>query len=116
LIVKNTRVYAGAWVLDESSRPDDGIFELVPFMGKLDWTSKAIRDLEVVPINEDMLEELGLEHSKTLRASSLDLKFVVPEGGAPFAAQLDGEEWTAHLRVQIDVVAQGIRLIVPASS
>lgn len=114
LIVKNTRVYAGAWVLDESARHDDGIFELVPFVGKLDWTSKAIRDLEVVPLNEDMLEDLGLEHSKTLRASTMDLEFFEHAGGAPLATQLDGEEWPAHHRVRIEVAKQGIRLIVPA--
>ncbi|RYZ07420.1 MAG: hypothetical protein EOO73_12260 [Myxococcales bacterium] len=115
LIVKNTRVYAGAWVLDEAARHDDGIFELVPFVGKLDWTSKAIRDLAVVPLNEEMLEGVGLEHSKTLRASSLDLEFFAPEGGAPLAAQLDGEEWPASSRVAIQVAKRALRLIVPES-
>jgi diacylglycerol kinase family enzyme len=113
LIVKNTRVYAGAWVFDESSRHDDGIFELVPFVGKLDWTSKAIRDLEAVPLNEEILEQVGLEHSKTLRGSTMDLEFFAPENGAPLAAQLDGEEWPAHARVRIAVAARGLRLIVP---
>jgi diacylglycerol kinase family enzyme len=113
LIVKNTRVYAGAWVFDETSRHDDGIFELVPFVGKNDWVSKAIRDLEVVPLNEGMLEDLGLEHSKTLRASTMDLEIFDPEGGAPLATQLDGEEWLANPRVQIEVVKQGLRLIIP---
>jgi diacylglycerol kinase family enzyme len=113
LIVKNTRVYAGAWVLDETAQHDDGIFELVPFVGKLDWTSKAIRDLEIVPLNEDLLEEIGLEHSKTLRASTMELTFVEHEGGAPLATQLDGEEWPAAHRVHIEVARQGIRLIVP---
>jgi len=115
LIVKNTRVYAGAWVFDETSRHDDGIFELVPFVGKNDWVSKAIRDLEFVPLNEDMLEDLGLEHSKTLRASTMDLEIFDPEGGAPLATQLDGEEWPANPRVRIEVAARGIRLIVPAT-
>lgn len=113
LIVKNTRVYAGAWVLDKSARHDDGIFELVPFVGKLDWTSKAIRDLEVVPLDEDILEEIGLQHSKTLRASTMELAFVEREGGAPLATQLDGEEWPADHCVHIEVRKQGIRLIVP---
>jgi diacylglycerol kinase family enzyme len=113
LIVKNTRVYASAWVLDETSRHDDGIFELVPFVGKLDWTSKAIRDLRVVPLNEDKLEALGLEHSKTLRASSMELEIFVPAGGAPLAMQLDGEEWPATTRAHIEVARRGIRLLVP---
>jgi diacylglycerol kinase family enzyme len=115
LIVKNTRVYAGAWVFDETSRHDDGLFELVPFVGKLDWTSKAIFDLQVVPLNEQMLEQVGLEHSKTLRASRMELEFFAPAGGAALATQLDGEEWPAQAGVRIDVAARGLRLIVPQS-
>lgn len=114
LIVKNTRVYAGAWVFDETSRHDDGVFELVPFVGKRDWASKALIDLAAVPLNEEMLEDLGLEHSKTLRGSSMELELFDPEGGAPLAAQIDGEEWPANPKVRIDVAARALRLIVPA--
>lgn len=113
LIVKNTRVYAGAWVLDPSARHDDGAFELVPFQGKRDWASKAIVDLEGNPLTEEMLNQIGIEHSKPFRASSIDLTFTAPAGGAPLAAQIDGEEWTPHARVRIDVVARGLRLVVP---
>jgi diacylglycerol kinase family enzyme len=113
LIVKNTRVYAGAWVFDESSRHDDGIFELVPFVGKRDWASKALISLEAVPLDEKMMEEVGLEHSKTLRASSMELEIYDPEGGAPLAAQVDGEEWPANPRVRIDVAPRALRLLVP---
>ncbi|MDB4942025.1 MAG: diacylglycerol kinase catalytic region [Labilithrix sp.] len=115
LIVKNTRVYAGAWVFDESARHDDGIFELVPFVGKADWASKAIYDLKALPVTEKDLDGLGLEHSKTLRGTTIDLEFEAPEGGAPLAAQLDGEEWKAHPKVRIEVVARGIRLLVPGA-
>jgi diacylglycerol kinase family enzyme len=114
LIVKNTRVYAGAWVFDENARSDDGIFELVPFVGKNDWVSKAIRDLEVVPLNEEMLEQIGLEHSKLLRGSVMDLEIFDPPGGAPLATQLDGEEWPPSSRVRIEVAPRALRLIVPA--
>ena len=115
LIVKNTRIYAGAWVFDETSRHDDGIFELVPFVGKNDWLSKAIRDLEFVPLSENLLENLGLEHSKTLHASVMDLELFEPAGGAALATQLDGEEWPASHRVRIEVAQRGIRLITPAA-
>ncbi|MBX3229018.1 MAG: hypothetical protein KIT84_01670 [Labilithrix sp.] len=113
LIVKNTRVYAGAWVLDDTSQHDDGVFELVPFQGKRDWASKAIIDLEGNPITEKMLNEIGVEHSPLLRGSSMELTLIDPPGGAPLATQLDGEEWPASPTVRIDVVKQGIRLIVP---
>ncbi len=115
LIVKNTRVYAGAWVFDETSRHDDGVFELVPFVGKRDWASKAIRDLRGFPLDEEVLQGIGLEHSKMLRASVMDLEIFDPEGGAPLATQIDGEEWPAHRRVHIEAVKQGIRLLVPAT-
>lgn len=113
LIVKNTRIYAGAWIFDRTSAHDDGAFELVPFRGKLDWTSKAIVDLEGNPLTEELLNQVGIEHSKPLRASVMELELVDPPGGAPLAAQLDGEEWPASPRVRIEVVPRGIRLLVP---
>jgi diacylglycerol kinase family enzyme len=115
LIVKNTRVYAGAWIFDRSSRHDDGAFELVPFRGKRDWASKAIVDLDGNPLTEEMLNEIGVEHSHPIRASRMDLEISDPEGGAPLAAQLDGEEWPAQPRVLIEVAARALRLVVPAA-
>ena len=96
LIVKNTRVYAGAWVLDRTSRHDDGAFELVPFRGKRDWASKAIVDLDGNPVTEEILNQVGIEHSHPYRASRIELTFDTPKASAPLAAQLDGEEWPAH--------------------
>jgi len=116
LIVKNTRVYAGAWVFDDTSRHDDGAFELVPFQGKRDWASKAILDLEGVPLTEAMLNEVGIEHSRSYRASRLDLRLYDPPGGAPLAAQIDGEEWPADPRVVIEVAPRALRLIIPNPS
>lgn len=114
LVVKNTRVYAGAWVLDRNARHDDGAFEVVPFRGKRDWVSKAIVDLEGNPITEDKLNPFGIEHSHPIRARRIELAFTVPEGGAPLAAQLDGEEWPVVNPVRIDVEARALRLVVPA--
>ncbi len=113
LIVKNTRVYAGAWVFDRTSRHDDGAFEVVPFAGKRDWVSKAIVDLDGNPVTEEDLNAVGLEHSHPFRASVMELELHDPDGGAPLAAQIDGEEWPANPRVAIRVHQQGIRLIVP---
>jgi diacylglycerol kinase family enzyme len=113
LVVKNTRVYAGAWVFDRTSRHDDGAFEIVPFRGKRDWASKAIIDLDGNPITEEMLNEIGVEHSKLRRASSMELELTAPEGGAALAAQIDGEEHSASAKVRIDVMPRAVRLIVP---
>lgn len=113
LVVKNTRVYGGAWVFDRSSRPDDGLFEVVPFRGKRDWTSKAIVDLDGNPLSEDVLNQLGVEHSKPFRASRMDIVFGTSPGASAFCAQLDGEELEATPRVTIEVAARALRLVVP---
>jgi diacylglycerol kinase family enzyme len=116
LIVKGTRVYGGAWVFDRTSRHDDGLFEVVPFRGKLDWTSKAIVDLDGNPITEEILNTIGVEHSKPFRAARLEITFEHPPGGAPPSAQLDGEEFVASDRVRVEVVPRALRLIVPQSA
>jgi diacylglycerol kinase family enzyme len=115
LIVKGTRVYGGAWVFDRASRHDDGEFEVVPFRGKLDWTSKAIVDLDGNPLSEEVLNSVGIEHTKPFRAAKLELRFTMPQGGAPLMGQIDGEELGADPRetVTIDVWKQALRLIVP---
>jgi len=116
LIVKGTRVYGGAWVFDRTSRPDDGLFEVVPFRGKLDWTSKAIVDLDGNPVTEDMLNAIGVEHSRPFRASRLTLRFTWPKGGAAPAAQIDGEEAPPSDEVTIEVVPRALRLVVPEAA
>jgi diacylglycerol kinase family enzyme len=113
LIVKNTRIYAGAWVFDKTSRHDDGAFEVVPFRGKSEWLSKAIVDIEGNPLTEAMLNEIGVSHSQPLRAKVIDLSLQAPLGGAPLAAQLDGEEWRPHEKVSIRIIPRALRLIVP---
>jgi diacylglycerol kinase family enzyme len=113
LIVKNTRIYAGAWVFDKTSRHDDGVFEVVPFRGKLEWTSKAIVDLDGNPLTEEMLNEIGVSHSQPIRARVIELGFETAKGGPPLAAQLDGEEWPPHPSVRIEVLPRALRLIVP---
>jgi diacylglycerol kinase family enzyme len=112
LIVKGTRIYAGAWVFDRTSAHDDGLFEVVPFVGKRDWASKAIVSLDGNPLSEEVLATVGVEHSRGFRAAKLSIAFTLPKD-VPHAAQIDGEEWVASERVAIDVEKQAIRLIVP---
>ncbi len=112
LIVKGTRLYGGAWVFDKTSEHDDGLFEIVPFRGKRDWTSKAIATLEGSPVTEEVLSAMGVETERPIRAAHMTIAFTLPTGVA-HAAQIDGEEWVASERVAIEVVARALRLIVP---
>ena len=113
LIIKGTRIYAGAWVFDRSSRHDDGVFEVVPFRGKRDWMSKAMVDIDGNPITEEMLNTIGVSHSRPFSAARINLRFHVPEGRAALCAQIDGEEFPAAPRVTIEVIPRALRLIIP---
>jgi diacylglycerol kinase family enzyme len=113
LIVKGTRVYGGAWVFDRTSRHDDGLFEIVPFRGKLDWMSKAIVDLDGNPVTEELLNSVGIEHSRPFRFSRATIRLRWAEGGAAPAAQIDGEEYPARDCATIEVVPRALRLVVP---
>lgn len=111
LVVKNTRIYGGEWVFDRTSKHDDGYFEIVPFQGRLDWMSRAIIDLNGNPMSD---ETLGLiEHTQTIRARQVTLRFSIPDGTTPLAAQIDGEEFHTGSTVHIRVEPKALRLIVP---
>jgi diacylglycerol kinase family enzyme len=112
LVLKATRVFAGSWVLDRSGEHDDGKFELCPFIGKNDWASKAIVSLEGIPIAEQDLKSLGVEHSKNHQGSHFSLR-LRPAGSVPVYAQIDGEEYVTADRYDIEVIQGALRLIVP---
>ncbi len=113
LIVKGTRIYGGLWVFDPDARPDDGRFEVVPFVGKRDWISKAIVHLDGSGAAADALAAVGVRQSDNLSATTIDLAFD-EQPGQPLAAQIDGEEFPATPHVRIEVAARALRLVVPA--
>ena len=113
LIVKATRIYAGAWIFDRDAQHDDGRFEIVPFVGKRDWTSKAMLDFEGNPLTEEALNAIGVRHSEQISAAKIELTMSPRPGARPLAAQLDGEELIATPHVTIEVVPRAIRLVVP---
>lgn len=115
LVVKGTRVYGGAWVFDPLSKHDDGLFEVVPFRGKLDWASKAIVDLDGNPLDERTLNEIGVAHSRPFRGHSIHIA-MTPASETPLAAQIDGEEFPACTSVAIEIETRALRLIVPGGS
>lgn len=114
LVVKATRIYGGMWVFDPDSRPDDGKFEVEPFVGKRDWLSKAIVALDGSGMTERALKTIGVEHSEGFSASRIELDLMAAPGGLPLCAQIDGEEFPATSQVLIEVLPRRLRLIVPA--
>ncbi len=102
LVIKNTRVYGGAWVLDPTSRHDDGLFEIIPLRGRRDWLQRAILDIKGNP--------LPVPRVAPLRGARIEVSFVT---SGELHAQIDGEETLATRRATIEVVPRAIRLVVP---
>lgn len=112
LVLKNTRIYAGAWVFDRTSQPDDGAMELVPFFDKADWADKALADHHESVLDDATLEALG-GRREVLRGANFELSLTPPSRDVSLPAQLDGEEWDSPLRLSCEVVRGAVRLVVP---
>lgn len=110
LVIKNTRLYGGAWVLDPTSSPEDGEMELVPLRGRQEWIARAVVTLDGMPLHP--LENLA-DLSPIIRASAFTVKVLDRPMGQPVESQVDGEEWISATSWQIQVVRHAIRLIVP---
>ncbi len=113
VIIKNTHVFGGEWVLAPDAEADDGLFELVPVAGVRDFTSKLITTLRHHSLTEDDLRKIGIEHSEPVRGSSFELTIMHPGAEDPPAAQIDGEQFPSGERFRFDVLPRILRIIVP---
>lgn len=116
IIVKNTTIYGGEWVLDPTAEHDDGAFEIVPVEGRRHFTSKLLATYRRSPIDERALREIGIEGARPRRAARVDLR-VRPATGRPLpAAQIDGEEMPSGARYRVECLARRLRVIAPAAA
>ncbi len=113
LIVKNTAVYGGAWVLARDGRPDDGLVEVVPFVGRRELFSKMMTDLSALPPLDEGLEVLGVEHSRAFAAAHLEIRLRRP-GRPEVRAQIDGEDWCEGHHFRVDVLPRAVEVVTPA--
>jgi diacylglycerol kinase family enzyme len=112
LVIKGTRIYGGLWVFDPTSKHDDGLFEVIPFLGKRDWTSKALVHLDQTGMLNESLESLGIEHSASVRGARIELE-LLPHPGMQIFGQIDGEEFPPCARIQVNVHPRALRLVIP---
>lgn len=112
LIISNTALYAGEWIVDRRSEPDDGRLELCPFQGRRDWLAKTVRDLTVLGIDKEDFDALGMTQSEGYAAKDFDVELVRFARDA-IAAQVDGEEWHAGHHFRVGVRPNALSLITP---
>jgi diacylglycerol kinase family enzyme len=113
VIIKNTRIYGGEWVLAPDGLADDGLFEMVPVCGLGELTSRAISTLRGSPIGAYELAQLGIEPARPVPGRSFVLTVMQPGADQQPAAQIDGEEFPAGDRFRIQVLPRILRLLVP---
>ena len=89
---------------------------MIPFAGRRDWLSKGMVHLETTGALASALEEVGVTHSRGVRAASIALRFDARPGALALAAQIDGEEFPATPSVRIEVLPRALRLVVPAGA
>ena len=113
LIISNTALYSGEWIVDRSSEPDDGLMELCPFQGRRDWLAKTVRDLTALGIRKEDFDALGWTPSEGYSARDFEVE-LVRLARDEIAAQVDGEEWHAGYRFRVGVKPNALPLITPA--
>ena len=113
LVISNTALYAGEWIVDRDSEPDDGLLELVPFQGRRDWLSKTIRDLVKLDLRQEDLDRIGVSHSEGFQGSHFEVE-LLRISKDQIATQVDGEVWSPGYRFVVNVVPQKLPLITPA--
>jgi diacylglycerol kinase family enzyme len=116
LVVSNTIIYAGEWLTDSESKPDDGLFEILPFRGVRDWTSKFIVQHKKLPLTEEMLNRIGVSHSPVYRGSEVKIQIFRPTKDKRLPAQLDGDEFPQADQFEVQVHPRLLNIIVPEDS
>ncbi|HUT76674.1 MAG TPA: diacylglycerol kinase family protein [Polyangia bacterium] len=114
LVLSNTLLYAGEWIIDPGAAHDDGLIEVAPFAGMRDWTSKLIVQHKKVPLTEELLNRFGVRHTPVLKGREIRIQIFRPNVDKRLPAQLDGEEFQAADHFQVKVHPRMLRLIVPA--
>ena len=115
LVISNTALYAGDWIIDVESRHDDGLFEVAPFTGPSDWTSKLILHHKKLPLTEDMLNKIGVSHTPHFKGSRIEIQILRPNKDKRLPAQLDGDEFPPADHFVVKVLPRRLRIIVPES-
>lgn len=109
LIVNNTRIYGGEFVICPDSFANDGLFEVVVFAGHYDYLARYFLSLRNNPREiRKMAEKLG-SVSSHIQGRVVRISLSRPE-----SAQYDGEMLPFCDKFDIEVVPRAIQIKVPA--
>lgn len=113
LLIKNTLIFAGDWIVDLEAAHDDGLVEIAPFRGIGDWTSRVIVNHKKFPIKKDAMERIGWTPSSPLRGANIHIQLLRPSREEALPCELDGEEFISANFFEIDVHPRLLTVIIP---
>lgn len=109
LIVNNTRVYGGEFVICPDSFANDGLLEVVVFEGHYDYLARYLLALRANPLEIQRMARKLATVSKHAQGRKIGISLSRSE-----SAQYDGEMLPPGREYEIEVVPRAIRIKVPA--
>lgn len=109
LVVNNTRVYAGEFVLCPDAFANDGLLEVVAIAGHTDYLKKYLLSFRTHPRQIQTMPERFSRDSAMTRGRRINVRLSRPE-----PAQCDGEELPPNIQFEVEVVPRALRIKIPA--
>ena len=109
LVINNTRVYAGVFVLCPDAFANDGLMEIVAIAGPTDYLAKYLSSFRTNPRHIQTMPERFKRESAVTQGKRFAVRLAKPE-----TAQFDGEELSARLQFEVEVVPRALAVKIPA--
>jgi YegS/Rv2252/BmrU family lipid kinase len=109
LIINNTRIYGGEFVICPDSFANDGLFEVVVFAGQYDYLARYFLALRNNPREIQKMAEKLSRVSSCTQGKNIRISLSRRE-----AVQYDGEMLTSSDKFDISVIPRAIQIKIPA--
>lgn len=108
LVINNTRVYAGEFVLCPDAFANDGLLEVVVIAGHTDYLKKYLLSFRTHPRQLQTMPERFRRESAMKQGKRIEVRLTRPE-----PAQFDGEELPAGVRFEVEVAPRALCIKIP---
>ena len=109
LVINNTRVYAGQFVICPDAYANDGLLDVVVFTGHRDYLKKYLLAFRNNPREIQKMGERLSKISSHARGKRIEVQLSRPE-----AAQFDGEEIPARTNFDVSVLPRTFHIRIPS--
>jgi diacylglycerol kinase family enzyme len=108
LVINNTRVYAGVFVLCPDAFANDGLLEVVAIAGHTDYLAKYLLSFRSHPRQIQTMPGRFKRESAIAQGKRIEVRLSKPE-----TAQCDGEEMPARDHFAVEVYPNALRIKIP---